>query len=262
FIHTLSMEANMRIAQLAPLAETIPPPHYGGTERIVYHLTEELVRQGHDVTLFASGDSTTSAVLKSVYPRSLRTDPSVALPEAYQFQAMEQLFSMASAFDIIHSHVDFFAFPFAKRCAQPVLTRQHGRQDLRELPGLYAYYEELPLVSISDAQRAPLPNSNGVDTIHRGLPAAMYQCNHDGGDYLAFLGRLSAEKYADHAIEVAKHTGIPLKIAAKVDAADEVYFKQQIEPLLDHPLVEFIGEISDAEKQNFLGNARALVAPF
>lgn len=252
----------MRIAQLAPLSESVPPPYYGGTERIVHYLTEELVREGHEVTLFASGDSRTSATLKSVYPYSLRTDPSVELPDAYRFQSMEQAFSAASTFDVLHSHLDFFAFPHARCCVKPVVTTLHGRLDLSELPGLYDAYGELPFVSISHAQRRSMPNINWVGNIHHGLPRDLYKPAPGKGGYLAFLGRVSKEKYVDHAIEVAKQTGIPLKIAAKVDPADQVFFDQKIKPLLDHPLVEFMGEITDEEKQSFLGNARALVAPF
>lgn len=252
----------MRIAQLAPLMESVPPQVYGGTERIVSYLTEELIRQGHDVTVFASGDSETEASLVSVCRKSLRRDETVSLPEAYLFESLERAFRMASKFDILHSHVEFFAFPWAHRCNIPMLTTLHGRMDLPEFRHLFALYKELPLVSISDAQRAPLPLANWAATIHHGLPKDLYKFQQGKGEYLAFLGRIAPEKCADHAIEIAKRTGLPLKIAAKVDPTDRAYFREKIEPLLDHPLVDFIGEITDAEKQDLLANARALVAPF
>lgn len=252
----------MRIAQLAPLAESVPPKRYGGTERIISYLTEELIRLGHEVTLFASGDSQTQASLISVCQESLRCNETVCIPEAYLFQSIERAFRIASKFDILHSHVDFLALPWASRCSTPVLTTLHGRLDLHELYPLYALYKNQPLVSVSDAQQSPLPHVNWAATVHHGLPRDLYRFQEGGGDYLAFLGRMAADKRPDHAIEVAEQTGIPLKIAAKVDPADRAYFRDEIEPLLNHPLVEFIGEITDAEKQEFLGNARALVAPF
>jgi len=252
----------MRIAQLAPLAESVPPKRYGGTERIISYLTEELIRQGHEVTLFASGDSETQASLISVCRESLRCDESVSVPEAYLFQSIERAFRIASKFDVIHSHVDFLGLPWASRCTTPVLTTLHGRLDLPELLPLYALYKDQPLVSVSKSQQAPLAHANWAAAVHHGLPRDLYRFQEGGGGYLAFLGRMAAEKRPDHAIEIAKRTGIPLKIAAKVDPTDRAYFREQIEPLLDHPLIEFVGEINDAEKQEFLGNALALLAPF
>lgn len=251
----------MRIAQLSPLIESVPPKEYGGTERIVSYLTEELVRQGHEVTLYASGDSETEASLVSVCRKNLRSDSAVALPETYLYQSLERAFRMERKFDVLHNHAHFYAYPWASRSKTPVLTTIHERLDLTELRPLHELYKDLPLVSISDAQRAPLPHANWMGTVHHGLPEDLYKFQQGDGEYLAFLGRISEVKCPDHAIEIAKRTGIPLKIAAKVDPADRAYFEQQIEPLLDHPLIEFIGEITDAEKQEFLANALALVAP-
>lgn len=252
----------MHIAQLAPLIESVPPKNYGGTERIVHYLTEELIRQGHEVTVFASGDSETTASLVSVCQKSLRLDKTVTMQEAYLFQSLERAFRMASKFDVFHSHLDFYPFPWARRCNVPMMTTLHGRMDFPELLPLYALYKEQPLVSISNSQRKPLPYANWIGTVHHGLPRNLYKYEQGKGDYLAFLGRISVEKCADHAIEIAKRTGMPLKIAAKIDPSDREYYKEKIEPLLDHPLVEFVGEITDAEKQEFLSNAHALVAPF
>ena len=252
----------MKIAQLSPLAESVPPKGYGGTERIISYLTQELLRQGHEVTLFASGDSETDASLISACNRSLRGDENTLVPEAYLFQSLERAFRIASKFDVIHSHVDFLGLPWARRCKTPVLTTLHGRLDIPELKATYSLFRDLPLVSVSKAQQAPIPHVNWAGAIHHGLPSDLYRFNATGGDYLAFLGRVSPEKRPDQAIEIAKRTNMPLKIAAKVDPADQEYFKSQIEPLLDHPLIEFIGEISDRQKQDFLGNARALLAPF
>lgn len=252
----------MRIAQLAPLIESVPPQGYGGTERIVSYLTDELLRQGHEVTVFASGDSSTAASLVSVCQDSLRSCEALTFPDAYLVQSLERAFRIASKFDVFHSHVDFFGFPWARHCHIPVLTTLHGRLDLPEYRHLYALYKESPLVSISHAQRSPLPHANWAATVHHGLPSNLYKFQQDAGEYLAFLGRLSKEKRPDHAIEVAKQTGMPLKIAAKIDPAERDYFKDTIEPLLDHPLIEFIGEISDTEKQAFLANAHALIAPY
>lgn len=251
----------MRIAQLAPLTESVPPKEYGGTERIVSYLSEELVRQGHEVTVFASGDSETAASLVSVCDQNLRADTTVSLPEVYLIQSLERAFRMASKFDLFHNHTHFNAFPWASRSNIPVLTTLHERLDLQELRPLHALYKELPLISISDAQRVPLIHANWAATIHHGLPRDLYHFEQSNGDYLAFLGRICDVKCPDHAIEIAKRSGMPLKIAAKVDPADKLYYHEQIEPLLDDPLIEFIGEITDAEKQDFLANAYALLAP-
>jgi glycosyltransferase involved in cell wall biosynthesis len=252
----------MRIAQVSPLWESVPPKLYGGTERIVSYLTEELVRLGHDVTLFASGDSVTQARLEAACPQALRLNTTgIFNYNAPPVLLMEQAFT-SSDFDLIHSHLDFFGFPLARRCPVPVLTTLHGRLDLPELTPVFGEYAELPLVSISDAQRLPLPAANWRATVHHGLPRDLYRLHPEPGKYLAFLGRIAVEKRADHAIELAKRVGIPLRIAAKVDPSDRIYFEHEIEPLLDHPLIEFVGEITDAEKDDFLGDALALVCPY
>ncbi|WP_447978360.1 glycosyltransferase family 4 protein [Candidatus Nitrospira bockiana] len=252
----------MRIAQVAPLWESVPPKLYGGTERVVSYLTEELVRQGHDVTLFASGDSETTAHLVPVTPRSLRLHDGIFNRDAPITLQCEQVFGSDLGFDVIHSHLDFLAFPLARRCPSPVLTTIHGRLDLPELTPVYREFREHPLVSISDAQRRPIPWANWVGTVHHGLPPNLYRFHRGGGGYLAFLGRIAPEKCPDQAIRIAQATGMPLRIAAKVDPADREYFHSKIEPLLSDPLVEFIGEIDDEEKNDFLGDALALLAPF
>ncbi len=252
----------MRIAQVAPLTESIPPARYGGTERVVSYITEELVRLGHDVTLFASGDSTTAGTLESVCPRALRSDAGILNRDAPLIHQLERAFGSAPRFDVIHSHVDFLGFPLARRCGTPMLTTLHGRLDLPELWPVFREFAETGLVSISDTQRGPILDANWLATIHHGLPADLYAFHPGRGTYLAFVGRLAAEKRPDHAIELAKRVGMPLRIAAKVDPADRAYFATVVEPLLSHPLVEFVGEITDAEKDDFLGNACALVAPY
>jgi glycosyltransferase involved in cell wall biosynthesis len=252
----------MKIAQVSPLWESVPPKLYGGTERIVSYLTEELVRLGHDVTLFASGDSVTAARLQKVCPHALRLVTGPVNRDAPLVLMMEQAFGAdAARFDIIHSHLDFLSFPMSRRCATPVLTTLHGRLDLPEIVPVFDEYPDMPVVSISNAQRAPLPRANWVGTVYHGLPD-LYTFHPQRGSYLAFLGRISPEKRPDHAIEVAKRVGMPLRIAAKVDPADREYFETQIERLLEHPLVEYVGEITDAEKCDFLGDAAAVVCPY
>lgn len=252
----------MKIAQVAPLWESVPPQLYGGTERIVSYLTEELVRLGHDVTLFASGDSTTAARLKAVCPRSLRLATGPVNRDAPLVLMMEQAFGAdAAQFDIIHSHLDFLSFPISRRCPTQVLTTLHGRLDLPEIIPIFDEFTDMPVVSISNAQRTPLPQANWKGTVYHGLPH-LYSFHPNGGSYLAFLGRISPEKCPDHAIEVAKRVGMPLRIAAKVDPADRAYFETQIERLLEHPLVEYVGEITDEEKCDFLGDAAAVVCPY
>lgn len=251
----------MRIAQIAPLYESVPPKLYGGTERVVSYLTEELVRQGHDVTLYASGDSVTEARLVSVRPTAMRLDQSRPDHLLYHMLLLERVFGEAEEFDVLHFHVDYLHFPLSRRNSQPNLTTLHGRLDLPDLVPLYREFPEVPLVSISDAQRKPLPWVNWQGTVYHALPPDLYQYHPQPGQYLAFLGRVSPEKGLDQAVEIAKRAGIELQIAAKVDPVDEEYFHQAIEPLLDHPLVRFIGEISDAEKDGFLGNALALLMP-
>jgi len=254
----------MKIAQLSPLWESVPPQLYGGTERIVSYLTEELVRQGHDVTLFASGDSKTRAQLQTCCPRALRLhDTSLINRDAPLLLMQERALGAASAqYDIIHSHLDFLSFPMSRRAHAPVVTTLHGRLDLPEFQPIFNEYSEMPVVSISNAQRKPLPQANWAGTVYHGIPKNLYSLHERPGSYLAFLGRISPEKCPDHAIEIAKRVGIPLRIAAKVDPADQAYFKQKIERLLDHPLVEYVGEINDAEKNDFLGEAAALLCPY
>ena len=252
----------MRIAQVSPLWESVPPKLYGGTERIVSYLTEELVRQGHEVTLFASGDSVTRAKLEAPCQQALRLNTGIFNREAPLIQMMEQVFCASDRFDIIHSHLDFLAFSLSRRCRVPVVTTLHGRLDLPELVPVFRDFAELPLVSISNSQRRPLSWCNWANTVYHGLPKDLYTFNAEPGKYLAFLGRVSPEKCPDQAIELAKRVGLPLKMAAKVDPADRAYFERVVEPLLDHPLVEFVGEITDAQKSEFIGNAIGLVCPY
>lgn len=253
----------MKIAQIAPLTERCPPHLYGGTERIVSYLTSELVRQGHDVTLFASGDSDTPAELVACCDTALRFDPQVRDPLPYHIMMLDRVRQRAHEFDVLHFHVDLLHFPLIRDFAGRTVTTLHGRQDLPDLAPFYRAFPEIPLVSISDAQRRPLPPVNWVDTIYHGLPRDLlpFTAEPEGG-YLAFLGRIAPEKRPDRAIEIAARTGLPLKMAAKVDKADEAYWQSKIKPMVEqHPNVEFIGEISDHQKAGFLGNARALLFP-
>lgn len=252
----------MRIAQVAPLWESVPPKLYGGTERIVSYITEELVALGHDVTLFASGDSETTARLEAICPQALRLNTGISNRDAPFMMLQERALGATRGFDIIHSHLDVIGFPLARRNPIPIVTTLHGRQDLPELEPVFREFSELPLVSISDAQRKPLPWANWAATVHHGLPRNLYAFHPQTQGYLAFLGRIAPEKRPDQAIEIAKRAGIPLRIAAKVDPADQNYYEAEVEPLLNHPLIEFIGEISDAEKDEFIGNAMALVCPY
>jgi glycosyltransferase involved in cell wall biosynthesis len=251
----------MKIAQVAPLYESVPPKFYGGTERVVSYLTEELVRQGHEVTLFASGDSVTRANLVPAWHRALRLDKRCIDHFAHHVLLMEKVFQVASDFDIIHWHIDYFHFPLSRRHPYPQLTTLHGRLDLPDLVPLYKEFTEMPVVSISDAQRTPLPWANWQATVYHGYPIDTYRFAESPGEYLAFLGRICPEKRVDTAIAIAKEVGMPLKIAAKVDKVDEVYFADQIKPLLDHPLVDYVGEIGEGEKSDFLGGAAALLFP-
>jgi glycosyltransferase involved in cell wall biosynthesis len=251
----------MKIAQIAPLAESVPPRLYGGTERIVSFLTEELVRAGHDVTLFASGDSITSAELVGCVPTALRLDTAVRNPIPYLMLMLDRVRQAADRFDIFHFHIDALHFPLFRPLAGRSLTTLHGRQDLADYKPLYFGFSDMPLVSISDAQRKPIGTANFAATIHHGIPADLLRPNLDPrGGYLAFIGRISPEKRPDRAIAIARAVGIPLKIAAKVDRADEAYFRDQVAPLLG-PGIEFIGEINDRQKSDFLGEARALLFP-
>jgi len=252
----------MRIAQVAPLFESVPPRLYGGTERVVYYLTEELVRQGHQVTLFASGDSITSAELVPCTPRALRLDPDVRDSIPHQMLQLDEARERAGDFDILHFHVDYLHFPLFRTEARRTLTTLHGRQDLADHMPFYEHFPEMPLVSISNAQRTPLARANFAATVYHGLPLDLHKPTFEPrGGYLAFLGRIAPEKRPDRAIAIARATGLPLKIAAKVDKVDEAYFREVIAPLLDGPGVEFIGEINEGEKTEFLGQAAALLFP-
>jgi glycosyltransferase involved in cell wall biosynthesis len=252
----------MRIAQIAPLIESVPPRLYGGTERIVSYLTEELVRQGHEVTLFASGDSLTSAELVPCSERALRLDATVRDPLPYYMVMLDRLRRRAHEFDVMHFHIDYLHFPLFRDLAVRTLTTQHGRLDLPDLPVACRAFPEFPLVSISDDQRRPCPNWYWLRTVHHGLPANLYPFSPVGtGGYLAFLGRICPEKRPDHAIEIARRAGLPLKIAAKIDRVDQAYFDEVIRPLLRDPLIEFVGEIGERDKAEFLGGARALLFP-
>jgi glycosyltransferase involved in cell wall biosynthesis len=251
----------MRIAQVAPLYERVPPRYYGGTERVVSYLTEALVEEGHEVTLFASGDSLTQAKLVSPCAQSLRLNPDCIDYVAHQLLQLEQVFQRAHDFDIIHFHIDYFHYPFSRRQNVPHVTTLHGRLDLADLVPLYREFDDMPVVSISNSQRAPLPWIHWSGTVHHGLPLDLYEAQKERGQYLLFLGRISPEKRPDRAIEIAKRAGMPLKIAAKVDDKDRRYMKNEIRPLLDHPLVEFLGEVNDSGKAELLRDAYALVFP-
>ncbi len=251
----------MRIAQVAPLSESVPPKRYGGTERIVSYLTEELVRQGHDVTLFASGDSATRARLVAACRRSLRLNDRCIDWMAHHVLMLEQVFQRAHEFDVVHFHIDYLHFPLSRRASVPHVTTLHGRLDLPDLVPLYEQFRDMPVLSISNAQREPLPWANWQATIYHGLPEDLFRFRPKPGSYLAFLGRISPEKRVDRAIEIAKRAGIPLKVAAKVDPVDKDYFEREIEPVLRDSAVEYVGEISDGEKDEFLGNAYALLFP-
>jgi glycosyltransferase involved in cell wall biosynthesis len=253
----------MRIAQVAPLAESVPPRFYGGTERIVSYLTEELVRQGHDVTLFASSDSLTAARLVPCVERALRLNPAVRDPIPYQVMMLDKVARQADEFDVLHFHTDILHVPLIRDFAARTVTTLHGRLDLPDLKPFYSAYPDIPLVSISEHQRRPMPPVNWIATVHHGLPQDLLPFTpKPAGNYLAFLGRISPEKRPDRAIEIASRTGMPLKIAAKIDKADVGYWKEVIEPLVaTHRNVEFVGEIDEHRKAAFLGNARALLFP-
>jgi glycosyltransferase involved in cell wall biosynthesis len=251
----------MKIAQVAPLTEAVPPKLYGGTERVVAYLTDALVELGHEVTLFASGDSVTKAQLAPIWPKALRLDPNVRDPFVPMFMQLETVARRAHEFDVIHCHLDYFGYPLLRRLGTPSVTTLHGRLDLPELPALYGLYGDIPVVSISDSQRVPLPEANYVATVLHGLPQNLLNKGSGRGGYLAFLGRISPEKAPDAAIRNAAAAGIPLKIAAKVDKVDEAYFKSTVEPLLSLGDVEFIGEIREDQKEEFLGNAAGLLFP-
>jgi glycosyltransferase involved in cell wall biosynthesis len=252
----------MRIAQIAPLIESVPPRLYGGTERIVAYLTDALVEQGHEVTLFASGDSRTLAELVPCSDRALRLDPAVRDPLPYYAVMLDRVRRRAIEFDVLHFHIDYLHFPLFRDLAGHTLTTQHGRLDLPDLPVAYRVFPEFPLVSISDDQRRPCPDWNWLKTVHHGIPENLLPWSpRAAGGYLAFLGRICPEKQPDHAITIARRAGVPLKIAAKVDCVDQTYFEEVIRPLLRDPLVEYLGEIGEREKAAFLGGASALLFP-
>ncbi len=251
----------MRIAQIAPLHEAVPPKLYGGTERVVSFLTEELVALGHDVTLFASGDSVTSATLEPIWPRALRLDPAIRDPIAPHMLLMEAARRKADAFDVLHFHMDYWSFSMFSRQRTPFVTTMHGRLDLPELQPVFNTFPHVPIVSISDSQRRPLPQANYVRTVHHGIPEKLLTPQDKKQEYLAFLGRIAPEKGPDKAIRIARAAGIPLKIAAKVDRVDQVYFDTVIRPMLAEGGVEMIGEINDAQKPDFLSGAVGLLMP-
>ncbi|HLO78081.1 MAG TPA: glycosyltransferase family 4 protein [Magnetospirillum sp.] len=251
----------MRIAQVAPLNEAVPPRLYGGTERVVSYLTEQLVAMGHDVTLFASGDSVTSAHLVRCCDQALRLDPDCENRQAQHVLQLERVMQAADSFDVIHCHGDLLHYPWARRSHVPVLTTLHGRQNIRDLAPLYREFNDIALVSISDAQRRPIAWAHWVATVYHGLPADLLAPTYAPGSYLAFLGRFSHEKRFDRAVEIARGCGLKLKVAAKADPQDQPYFEQVVRPLLDDPLVEWVGEIGEADKAEFLGGALAHLFP-
>lgn len=261
FLNMRQHGAPLRIAQVAPLVEAVPPKAYGGTERVVSWLTEELVAAGHDVTLFAAADSVTSARLEPCAPAGLRLS-GVTDHTASHLVMLDRVMRMAHMFDIIHFHIDLLQFPHARAFGGRCLTTLHGRLDLPDSRPVYEHFSDMPLVSISNSQRKGMPaSSNWLATIPHGLPQNAYAFSPERGAYLAFLGRISPEKGVDRAIAIAKGVGMPLKIAAKVDSADKRYFEESIKPLLGDPLVEFIGEVDDRQKGEFLGKAAALLFP-
>ena len=252
----------MKIAQIAPLYEAVPPKLYGGTERVVANLCDALVDQGHDVTLFSSADARTKAKLIPVRDQAIRLDAAPLKSDlAAHMTMLSEVRRRANEFDALHFHVDMIHFPFFEDIAHRTLTTLHGRLDIKDLPGVYRRWPQYPMVSISDDQRRSLPDANWAGTVHHGMPSDSYIFNEKPRGYLAFLGRMSPEKRPDRAIAIAKRLGMPLKMAAKVDHADAEYFHREIEPLLADPLIEFIGEIGDAQKSEFLGGAEALLFP-
>src|SRR5471030_731315 len=253
----------MKIAQIAPLAESVPPLLYGGTERVVSNLTEELVRQGHEVTLFASGDSQTAAELVACTDVALRLNPKVRDHMPYHLMMIDQVRRRAAEFDVLHFHIDLLQFPLIRDFADRTVTTLHGRLDLPDLLPFYRAFPEIPVVSISDHQRLPMPPVNWVGRVHHGVPADLLPFTAvPKGGYLAFLGRISPEKRPDRAIEIAVQSGMPLKIAAKIDAVDRAYWDSTIAPLVErHANVEYVGEINERQKGAFLGNASALLFP-
>jgi glycosyltransferase involved in cell wall biosynthesis len=251
----------MHIAQIAPLTEAIPPKLYGGTERVVSWLTEELIALGHEVTLFASGDSVTAAQLHAVWPRALRLDGAVRDPNALHMLMLEKVYQRAADFDILHFHLDYYPFSLFSRQPTPFVTTLHGRLDLPEHQPVFDAFSSVPVVSISNSQRRPLPQARWVRTVHHGLPEKLLVPKPVNPSYFAFLGRIAPEKGIDRAIRIAQHCGMPLKVAAKVDSMDREYFDEQIHPMMKAANVEFIGEINDSQKAEFLSGAIALLVP-
>ena len=251
----------MRIAQVAPLIESVPPKYYGGTERVVSYLTEELVKQGHDVTLFASGDSITNARLEAITDEALRLKTGNTEPMAQHFIMLNRINKMAHMFDIIHFHIDMLHFAQHQYMLTPSVTTMHGRLDLQHLPVVFDEFSEVPVISISNSQRIPIPKANWQATVYNGVPMENYTFNSQPGDYLAFVGRISPEKGVERAIHIAMNVGMKLYIAAKIDKVDQEYYQNKIKPMLDHPLVEYIGEIDEREKNTFLGGAYATLFP-
>jgi glycosyltransferase involved in cell wall biosynthesis len=251
----------MRIAQVAPLFEAVPPKLYGGTERIIHYLTEELVKRGHEITLFASGDSVTTARLIPIVSESIRLNTGCIDAMAHHILELEEVMSMHEQFDIIHFHTDYFHFPLTSRSATPYVTTLHGRLDIPDLQPVYDKFPMQPVISISNNQRKPLPQANWIGNVYHGIPEELHVLQPEPGKYLAFMGRISPEKGADKAIEIAIAANRPLKIAAKVDKADLEYYETKIAHLMDHPLITFVGEINEEQKTEFLGNAEALLFP-
>jgi glycosyltransferase involved in cell wall biosynthesis len=251
----------MRIAQVAPLYEAVPPRLYGGTERVIHYLTEELVKQGHDVTLFASGDSVTNAKLIATVDEALRLNPNCIDPLAHHIIQLEEVIDRQASFDIIHFHTDYLHYPLTKNCHTSCLTTLHGRLDIPDLQPVYRKFPAQQVISISNNQRLPLPAANWLGTVYHGLPKDLHTLQPEEGSYFAFIGRISPEKRVDRAIEIALACNYPLKIAAKIDKADQHYYEKHIAHLLDHPLIEFVGEINEQQKTDFLGKAKALLFP-
>jgi len=250
----------LRIAQIAPLVERVPPLKYGGTERVVYHLTEGLVEKGHEVTLFASGDSLTSARLVAPISEGLRLGREDHSPVIVTMMMLSRVYEkMRHEFDIIHSHLEYLTMPYARMTRIPTVLTMHGRLDLGDSPSMLRLYRDMAYVSISDSQRRPVEDINWVKTIYHGYPASCFEFNEHPEDYFLYLGRFSEEKKPDQAIMLAKECNIPLKIAAKIDPTDQEYFEKKIKPLLDHPLIEYLGEVDDREKVKLLKNAKALL---
>lgn len=251
----------MRIAQIAPLEESVPPQRYGGTERIVSYLTEELVAKGHDVTLFATGDSTTRAELVPMAPRSLRSDEQCTDSVVHHVLMLQRVLDRADDFDVLHFHIGYLHFPISRQKGWRNVTTLHGRLDIPDLVSVYEQFDNMPLLSISNAQRSPLSNANWLGTVYHGLPEDLYERRDERGEYLAFLGRISPEKRVDRAIQISAAAGLPLKVAAKIGARDRRYFEREIKHLFGRSNVEHVGEIAEEEKNDFLGSARALLFP-